>query len=121
MYPTQADVVFIQGLRVESVIGVYDWERVITQPLVIDVMIEVDMRAASQSDDVADAINYKAVCDDVRGWCQSLQPLLLERLASELIDNILSAYPCQRVTLKVAKPTAIADADAVGVQISKSA
>ena len=117
----EADAVFIKGLKVEAVIGVYDWERVITQPLLIDITLETDMSKAAISDDVADALNYKAVCDDVDNWCKQIEAKLLEHLAEQLAAKILTKYPCQKVTLSVAKPTAIKEAEAVGVKIVRYA
>ncbi|MBE0406467.1 dihydroneopterin aldolase [Psychrobacter sp. AOP22-C1-22] len=121
MFHTQSDVVFVKGLKVEAVIGVYEWERAITQPLLIDIALETDIRKAAISDDVGDALNYKAVCDDVTDWCQTIKAQLLEHLAGEIVDKLLAKYACHQVTLSVAKPTAIKQADAVGVQITRSA
>ncbi|WP_435978553.1 dihydroneopterin aldolase [Psychrobacter sp. DM4] len=121
MYDTQADAVFVKGLKVEAVIGVYGWERAITQPLLIDIVLETDIGKAAVSDDVKDALNYKAVCDDVSAWCKVLKAELLEHLAEHLADQLLSNYSCDKVTLSVAKPTAIKEADAVGVQITRIA
>ena len=119
MFHSQSDVVFVKGLKVEAVIGVYEWERAITQPLLIDIALETDIRKASVSDDVNDALNYKAVCDDVSAWCQTIKAKLLEHLAGEIADKLLAKYTCHQVTLSVAKPTAITQADAVGVQITR--
>ncbi|MGP9636621.1 dihydroneopterin aldolase [Psychrobacter sp. AOP3-A1-26] len=121
MFHTQSDVVFVKGLKVEAVIGVYEWERAITQPLLIDIALETDIRKAAISDDVGDALNYKAVCDDVTEWCQTIKAQLLEHLAGEIADKLLAKYACHQVTLSVAKPTAIKQADAVGVQITRYA
>ncbi len=119
MFHSQSDVVFVKGLKVEAVIGVYEWERAITQPLLIDIALETDIRKASVSDDVNDALNYKAVCDDVSAWCQTIKAKLLEHLAGEIADKLLAKYACHQVTLSVAKPTAISQADAVGVKITR--
>ncbi|MGB3109796.1 MAG: dihydroneopterin aldolase [Psychrobacter alimentarius] len=121
MFHTQSDVVFVKGLKVEAVIGVYEWERVITQPLLIDIALETDISRAAVSDDVSDALNYKAVCDDVSAWCQALKAQLLEHLAEQIADNLLAKYATHKVTLSIAKPTAIKPADAVGVQITRHA
>lgn len=121
MFHTQSDVVFVKGLKVEAVIGVYEWERVITQPLLIDIALETDISRAAVSDDVSDALNYKAVCDDVSAWCQALKAQLLEHLAGKIADNLLAKYATHKVTLSIAKPTAIKPADAVGVQITRYA
>ena len=121
MFHTKADVVFIKGLKVEAVIGVFAWERAITQPILIDIALETDINKASQSDDIADALSYKEVCDDVSAWCKELKAELLEHLAAELIDKLFAKYNCQKIMLSVAKPTAIKDADAVGIQITRYA
>ena len=121
MFHTESDVVFIKGLKVEAVIGVYAWERAITQPILIDIALETDISAAAISDDVNHALNYKAVCDDVRAWCTEIKAELLEHLAGQISDRLLANYACQKVTLSVAKPTAIQNADAVGVQITRHA
>ena len=121
MFHTESDVVFVKGLTVEVVIGVYEWERAITQPLLIDIALETDISRAAVSDDVNDALNYKAVCDDVSDWCQVIQAQLLEHLAGQIADKLLAKYACQKITLSIGKPTAIQQADAVGVQITRYA
>ncbi|MGE6244884.1 dihydroneopterin aldolase [Psychrobacter proteolyticus] len=121
MFHTQSDVVFIKGLKVEAVIGVFDWERAITQPLLIDIALETDISRAAVSDDVSDALSYKEVCDDVSEWCKQIQAKLLEHLAGQISDKIFAKYHCQKITLSIAKPTAITQADAVGVQITRYA
>lgn len=121
MFHTESDVVFVKGLTVEAVIGVYAWERAITQPLLIDIALETDISRAAISDDVNDALNYKAVCDDVSAWCQAIKAQLLEHLAGQIADKLLAKYSCHKITLSIAKPTAIKQADAVGVQITRYA
>lgn len=121
MFHTESDVVFVKGLKVEAVIGVYEWERAITQPLLIDIALETDISRAAVSDDVNDALNYKAVCDDVSDWCQVIQAQLLEHLAGQIADKLLAKYASHKVTLSIAKPTAIKQAEAVGVQITRYA
>lgn len=121
MFHTESDVVFVKGLKVEAVIGVYAWERAITQPLLIDIALETDVSRAAGSDDVNDALNYKAVCDDVSAWCQAIKAQLLEHLAGQIADKLLAKYSCHKITLSIAKPTAIKQADAVGVQITRYA
>ena len=121
MFYTESDVVFVKGLTVEAVIGVYAWERAITQPLLIDITLETDISKAAVSDDVHDALNYKAVCDDVSEWCKAIKAQLLEHLAGQIADKLLEKYASHKVTLSIAKPTAIKQADAVGVQITRYA
>ncbi|MGM8871722.1 dihydroneopterin aldolase [Psychrobacter sp. 2Y5] len=121
MLNSEADVVFVKGLTVEAVIGVFDWERAITQPILIDITLETDISKAALSDDVKDALSYKEVCDDVSIWCKEIKAKLLEHLAAQIAEKLLAKYYCQKVTLSVAKPTAIKEANAVGVQITRLA
>ena len=115
------DFVKIKGLKVNAVIGVFDWERAIEQPLLIDVCMATDISKAGKSDDINDAINYKEVCDDITELCQQTKALLIERLAELIAAHILSKYNTTQVEVSVAKPTAIKAAEAVAVQITRTA
>ena len=115
------DFVKIKGLEVNAVIGVFDWERAIEQPLLIDVSMATDISEAGKSDDINDAINYKEVCDDITELCQQTKALLIERLAELIAAHILSKYNTIQVEVSVAKPTAIKAAEAVAVQITRTA
>ena len=115
------DFVKIKGLKVNAVIGVFDWERAIEQPLLIDVSMATDISEAGKSDDINDAINYKEVCDDITELCQQTKALLIERLAELIAVHILSKYNTTQVEVSVAKPTAIKAAEAVAVQITRTA
>lgn len=115
------DFVKIKGLKVNAVIGVFDWERAIEQPLLIDVCMATDISEAGKSDDINDAINYKEVCDDITELCQQTKALLIERLAELIAAHILSKYNTTQVEVSVAKPTAIKAAEAVAVQITRTA
>ena len=115
------DFVKIKGLKVNAVIGVFDGERAIEQPLLIDVTMATDISKAGKSDDINDAINYKEVCDDITELCQQTKALLIERLAELIAVHILSKYNTTQVEVSVAKPTAIKAAEAVAVQITRTA
>ena len=115
------DVIFIEGLKVDAVIGVLAWEREITQPLFIDVSMVFDVSRAAVTDAVEDTVSYKSVCDDITLWCQQTKAQLLERLAVLIADNLLQKYPIKQVSVKIGKPTAISAAASVGVKVTRSA
>lgn len=117
---SSTDFVKITGLTVKAVIGVFDWERTIEQPLSIDVTMATDIRQAGQSDDINDAINYKEVCDDITLICRDTKAMLIERLAELIAEHILTKYPTKQVQVTVAKPTAIKEAESVAVQITRT-
>lgn len=115
------DQVLIEGLRVHTVIGVFEWERHIQQPLMFDLCLSVDARAAAASDDLADAVNYAAVAERISSETQRLQSRLLEHLASALIRMIFAEFALvSAVKLTVRKPSAVAMAQAVGLSMTRT-
>lgn len=112
------DKVLIEGLRVNAVIGVFEWERQIEQPVLIDLVMSVDTRAAANSDDIQDAVNYALVAEQVAELTKSLKPQLIETLANKMAELILNNFSAvQTVQVKVKKPLAVKGAQAVGIEI----
>ncbi|MDO4441743.1 MAG: dihydroneopterin aldolase [Moraxella sp.] len=114
------DIVFIEGLKIDTVVGVYDWEQAIKQSLVIDAKISCDIDKAAATDDVAFAINYKTVCEDIERICHEMKAKLLESLAQSICQYVLEHYPCSSISLTIHKPNAIKHAHSVGVSITRS-
>ncbi len=119
-FESDMDKVFISGLKVQAVIGVYGWEREHAQPLIFDITMASDLKLAGQSDDLDDAINYAAVSEDIISLTKALQPKLIERLADEVASMVLSKYGPKEVTVKISKPDAVPAAGCVGVEITRS-
>lgn len=117
--PPVTDIVFIQGLKVDAIIGVYAWEQAITQPLIFDIEMLGCQKHAAQTDKISDAINYKTVCERVAQICISNKVALLERLAQLTAEMILTEFMPDSVTICIHKPTAITHAQSVGVKITR--
>lgn len=111
------DAVFIEQLEVDALIGIYDWERKIRQPLWFDIEMAFDNRVPAGSDAIEDTLDYKAVSKRVTGYVQSTDFGLVETLAECVAELILSEFPVGRVNLKLSKPGAVRGARAVGVKI----
>lgn len=111
------DIVFIKGLKVDAVIGVYEWEQQITQPLVFDIEMVGCQYQASQTDAIADAINYKSVSERVAEVCVANKVALLERLAQLVAEMILTEFLPEKVSVTIHKPMAVKEAESVGVKI----
>ena len=114
-----ADTVLIEGLVVETVVGVYDWEREVTQDLVIDLEMAWDNRVPGRTDDVADALDYAAVSARVKTCLQALRPQLLEHGAEVLAKALQDEFGITWLRLAIRKPGAVPTAQAVGVQIER--
>ena len=115
------DHVFIEGLEIEALIGIYDWERRIRQPLVFDVEMAFDNRIPAASDAIGDTLNYKAVSKRIVQYVSESDFGLVETLAERVAAIILEEFGVQRVRLKLSKPGAVRGARAVGVMIERTA
>lgn len=116
------DQVFIKGLAVEAVIGVYDWERTILQPLVLDLEMGWDIRVAAAGDDLGATLDYAAVSQRVLDFVAASQFLLVEALAEHVAALIMHEFSVPWLRLRVTKPGAVSQASGgVGVLIERGA
>jgi dihydroneopterin aldolase len=113
-----AALVEIRGLRVYAHHGVRDFERERGQPFVIDVWLRCRPSPAGQTDDLADAVNYSAVCDRVAELAAGGPYRLLERLATVVADDLGGRYPVTGVRVRVAKPHAPVKHDVAEVAVT---
>ncbi|WP_226467654.1 dihydroneopterin aldolase [Luteimonas panaciterrae] len=115
------DKVFIEALEIEALIGIYDWERRIRQPLLFDLEMDFDNRKPAASDDIADTLNYKDVSKRLIEFVSQSDYGLVETLAERCAEIVLKEFGVARVRLKLSKPGAVRGARAVGVIIERSA
>src|SRR3546814_2507523 len=92
------DTVFIEALEVEALIGIYDWERRIRQPLLFDIEMQFDNRVPAASDDIADTLNYKAVSKRVIAYVSQSDFGLVETLAERVAAIILEEFRSEEHT-----------------------
>jgi dihydroneopterin aldolase len=115
------DRVFIENLAVETVIGIYDWEREIRQAVNLDLEMEFDIRKAAASDAIEDTLDYKAVSKRLIQFIEQGQFQLVEALAERCAAIVLDEFPVARLKLKLSKPGAVRGSSAVGVIIERCA
>ncbi|EEB79560.1 dihydroneopterin aldolase [marine gamma proteobacterium HTCC2148] len=113
------DTVYIEGLKTDAVIGVYDWERSIRQTLVLDLELASDNRAAAATDGIADAMDYDAISKRILAYVQASEFELIETLAERVAAIVLSEFNIPWLRLKLSKPGAVAEANDVGVIIER--
>lgn len=113
------DIIFIEQLCVMTTIGVYDWEQRIRQKLIFDIEMEWDNRKAAASDDVKECLNYAEISDAVVQYVEKNRFALVERVAEEVAELLLTRFPSPWVRIKVSKPNAVAQTKHVGVIIER--
>ena len=114
------DKVFIEGLEIHALIGIYDWERRIRQPLVFDLEMAFDNRRPANSDAIADTLDYKAISKRLIAFVSTSSYGLVETLAERCAQVVLQEFEVAHLRLKLSKPGAVRGARAVGVIIERS-
>ena len=114
------DIVYIRDLKIETVIGIFDWERRIRQTISLDLEMAFDIRPAAASDNIADALDYKAVAKRLIGFVESAEFLLVETLAEQVAALCLDDPRVRSARVRVEKLDVIPDAAAVGVEIERT-
>lgn len=114
------DIVFISGLRLETIIGIFDWERASEQPIILDIEMGLSIKKAAQSDNIENSINYFAVAERLKILARQHTFQLVESFAEEVCQIILQEFNPQWVKVKLNKPLAVSEAQGVGVIIERS-
>ena len=115
------DIIYLHDLKVDCIIGIWDWERRTTQTLTIHLDMGVDVRRAATSDHIDDTLNYKAVAKSVIAFVGDSRFQLVETLTEKVAQLLLDEFPILWVRVKVNKKGAIRGATDVGVIIERSA
>ena len=114
------DILSIEGLKVDTTIGVYKWEREVKQSVIIDLVLEIKNTNPAFEDSIELAVDYTAVSDMVSNLVRSSSYLLIESLAEAIARQILKEFAIRKVRLKLSKPSAIQSASNVSVHIERS-
>lgn len=113
------DIVYLHDLRVDAVIGIFDWERRVTQTVSIDLDMAFDIAPAAASDSIDDTLNYKAVAKRVTAFVAESRFQLVETLAERVAAIVRDEFGVAWVRVRINKPGAIRGARDVGVVIER--
>jgi dihydroneopterin aldolase len=113
------DIIFLRELKVETLIGVYEWEKHVPQTLELDLEIALPSSRAGQSDDLADALDYAEITAHIRTVLTTRHFGLLEALAEHIARILLDDFKAPWVKVSVAKLNAIRNCKQVGICIER--
>jgi dihydroneopterin aldolase len=113
------DTIFLHELRVDTVVGIWDWERKIRQTVSIDLEMGTDIRRAAGSDTIEDTLNYKSVAKRVQQFVGDSEFQLVETMAEKIAETVLAEFELPWIQVRVSKPGAIRGAKDVGVLIRR--
>ena len=114
------DIIFLRELKVETLIGVYEWEKRVPQTLQLDMEIALPNTRACQSDDIHDALDYSEIVRHIQSALSNHHFNLLEALAEHIAQILLADFNVSWVKVSVAKLNAIRDCRMVGICIERS-
>lgn len=114
------DIVYIRDLRLDAVIGIYEWEQRIHQQINVNIEMGWDNRKAAKSDDIKDTLNYKAAANLVKELVDKSEVMLVEALAENIATLLLEEMNIPWIRVTLGKPMAVTDSQEVGVSIERS-
>lgn len=113
------DIIFLGGLEIDTIIGIYEWERQRRQTVILDIEMAFDIEKAAQTDDIQYALDYKTVSDRIIDFVKNSDCLLVERLISEIATLIRTEFNVPWVKITLNKKGAIGAGIDVGITIER--
>ena len=113
------DLVYIKNLRIETIIGIYDWEREVKQVVSMDLEMASDIKMAAQTDNIGYALNYKSISKRIIKFVQEQKFKLIESMAEEVAQIVLVEFSVPWVRLRISKPGALRGSEDAGIIIER--
>lgn len=114
------DKVIVKNLLVRGILGINPEERIKKQDILVNLIMYADVNRAAESDDIADAVNYKSISKRVIQHIEDGSDFLVEKLVVDLARIIITEFGVARVMVRVEKPGALRFAESVGVEIERT-
>ena len=113
------DIIFLGGLEIETIIGIYDWERETKQTVALDIETAFDIQKAAETDDIQYTLDYKTVSKRIISYVEESNFFLVEKLISEIANIIINEFNVPWVKITLNKKGAIRGASDVGIIIER--
>ncbi len=113
------DIIFLRNLRIETIIGIFDWERKIKQTVFFDIEMATDIKKAAASDHIDDTLDYKSLSKVVIDFVENSDFQLVETLAEKVAELIINDFGVPWLKLTLNKKGALRHADDVGIIIER--
>lgn len=113
------DRIFVTDLRVDAIVGIWDWERAMTQSVGIDLEMAWDIRRAAATDDLDATLDYRAVSKRVAEFVEESRFRLIESMAEQIAELIQKEFGVTWLCVSIRKPSAVRGSRDVGVRIER--
>ena len=113
------DIIYLKDLRIDTIVGIYEWERRTRQTVIFDIEMDADISKAASSDAIEDTLNYKAVAKRIISFVEGSECQLIETLAERVADILLREFKVPWLRLGLNKQGAVRGVRDVGVIIER--
>jgi 7,8-dihydroneopterin aldolase/epimerase/oxygenase len=113
------NTIFIRDLRIETRIGVYEWEQHVAQPLLLNIELEMPSAKPFTSDKLADAVNYAAIVERLQAFAADHPHKLLERFSDAVAEIVHGEFGAPWVSVSVAKLAPMPGVKQIGVTVER--
>lgn len=113
------DIIYLKDLRIDTIIGIYDWERRTRQTIILDIEMGADIAKAAKTDDIENTLNYKAVAKRIIAFVEGSEFQLVETLAERIAEILLEEFNVPWLRLTLNKQGAVRGVRDVGVIIER--
>lgn len=114
------DKIYLNDLKIDTIIGVFDWEREIKQTLQFDLEMDWDIAKAAESDDLDDTLDYGTIAKHLVALVEASRYALIETLAEKVCEMLLAKFPMPKVTLTLTKPVTLHGDNFAKIVITRS-
>ena len=113
------DIIFLHGIEANCVVGVWEWEKQITQKIIVDIDVSADIAASAASDELQDTLNYKAVAESVINMLEKSRFQLIETMVEEVAQLVMKEFSVPWIKVRINKGGAVKHVRNVGVQVER--
>ena len=113
------DIIYLKDLRIDTIVGIYEWERRTRQTVILDIEMGADISRAARTDAIEDTLNYKAVAKRIISFVEGSDCQLIETLAERVADILLREFKVPWLRLSLNKQGAVRGVRDVGVIIER--
>ena len=113
------DIVYLNDLRIDTVVGIYDWGRRTRQTVILDIEMGADISKAAETDDISHTIDYKAVAKRLFSFVGESEFELVEKLAEGVATILLEEFKVPWCRVRLNKKGAVRGVRDVGVIIER--
>src|SRR3954470_24388 len=115
------DIIFVSDLRIETLIGIYEWEKTVPQTIQLDLEVGLHGEHATKTGRIGDTIDYSRVVGRIEQLFKEQHFLLLEKAGEAIADTIMQEFKAPWIKVSIAKLAPLRNVKKLGVVIERGA